>query len=96
MQPCAPPTPTNSAAFRSSQQQQQHRLTFLLLVEGVHAGEIDGQRFERGRQAHLALGAMDAHPGSCGGGVVPLPAHGDRRAVLVNALIFSDSVCKKK
>lgn len=72
----APPTPKPAEAERA-----WHfpgcRLTSIFLIEGVHAGEIDGQRLERRRQAHLALGALDAHPWSRGRGVIPLPAHGD-------------------
>lgn len=56
------------------------RLTSVLLVKGVHAGEVVGQRLERRRQAHLALGTLHAHPGPRGAsrcsGIMPLPTHG--------------------
>ncbi|TNN64566.1 hypothetical protein EYF80_025193 [Liparis tanakae] len=57
-------------------------LTSVLLIEGVHAGEIDGKRFEGRREAHLALGVLDTHPGDRSRGLVPLPAHGDRQPSL--------------
>lgn len=37
-------------------------LTGVLLVEAVHAGEVDGQRFEGGRQAEAALRALHEEP----------------------------------
>ncbi|KAL6458536.1 hypothetical protein MHYP_G00337660 [Metynnis hypsauchen] len=35
-----------------------HSLTCIVLVEGVHAGEVDGERLEGGGQADAALRAL--------------------------------------
>lgn len=56
-------------------------LTSIFLIERIHAGEVDGQRFEGSRQTHAALGALHAAAGAActrargGCGIVALPAH---------------------
>ena len=70
-----------SSPFMSLLTTSPPALTSVLLVEGVHAGEIHGQRLERGRQAHAALGALHAavsssSAGRSGAAIVALSAHG--------------------
>ena len=41
-------------------------LTSVVLVKGVHAGEVDGERLEGGGEADAALGALHVEPGARG------------------------------
>lgn len=59
-----PPTPRGS---RGKQDRNPNsRLTFLLLLQGVHAGKVAGQRLEGGGEAAPALGALHGAPRGAG------------------------------
>lgn len=63
--------PVNPPSVGGSRCRQTHpptRLTFLLLLQGVHAGKVAGQRLEGGGEAAPALGALHGAPRA-------LPAH---------------------
>lgn len=56
-------------------------LTSIFLIERIHARKVDGQRLERSRQTHAALGALHTAGGAArtrarsGRGIMALPAH---------------------